>query len=112
MVLDYIELKKSSFFDKVSVKDEDLQAAYQKEIANLAEQRRAAHILIEVNDKTTDAQAKARIEEIQQRVAKGEDFAALAKEFLRIRARPPKAVTWVTPARVSMTRPSKTRCTR
>jgi len=81
VVLDYLELKKSSFFDKVTVKDEDLQAAYQKEIANLAEQRRAAHILIEVNDKTTDAQAKAKIEEIQQRLAKGEDFAALAKEF-------------------------------
>jgi peptidyl-prolyl cis-trans isomerase D len=80
VVLDYIELKKSSFFDKVSVKDEDLQAAYQKEIANLAEQRRAAHILIEVNDKMTDAQAKAKVEEIQQRLAKGEDFAALAKE--------------------------------
>ncbi|RAU45770.1 MULTISPECIES: SurA N-terminal domain-containing protein [unclassified Pseudomonas] len=81
VVLDYIELKKSSFFDKVSVKDEDLQAAYQKDIANLSEQRRAAHILIEVNDKTTDAQAKAKIEEIQQRLAKGEDFAALAKAY-------------------------------
>jgi peptidyl-prolyl cis-trans isomerase D len=81
VVLDYIELKKSAFFDKVQVKDADLQAAYQKEIANLAEQRRAAHILIEVNDKMNDAQAKAKIEEIQQRLAKGEDFAALAKEF-------------------------------
>ncbi|MCS3468346.1 peptidyl-prolyl cis-trans isomerase D [Pseudomonas sp. JUb42] len=81
VVLDYIELKKSAFFDKVQVKDADLQAAYQKEIANLAEQRRAAHILIEVNDKMNDAQAKAKVEEIQQRLAKGEDFAALAKEF-------------------------------
>lgn len=81
VVLDYIELKKSDFFDKVQVKDEDLQAAYQKEISNLAEQRRGAHILIDVNDKMTDAQAKAKIEEIQQRLAKGEDFAALAKEF-------------------------------
>ncbi|WP_268797141.1 SurA N-terminal domain-containing protein [Pseudomonas huanghezhanensis] len=81
VVLDYIELKKSSFFDKVSVKDEELQVAYQKDIANLAEQRRAAHILIEVNDKMNDAQAKAKVEEIQQRLAKGEDFAALAKEF-------------------------------
>ncbi|WP_426141776.1 SurA N-terminal domain-containing protein [Pseudomonas sp. DWP3-1-2] len=81
VVLDYIELKKSSFFDKVQVKDEDLQAAYQQEISNLAEQRRAAHILIEVNDKQNEAQAKAKIEEIQQRLAKGEDFAALAKEF-------------------------------
>ncbi|GAB5335917.1 SurA N-terminal domain-containing protein [Pseudomonas fluorescens] len=81
VVIDYLELKKSSFFDQVTVKDEELQAAYQKEIANLAEQRRAAHILIEVNDKTTDAQAKAKIEEIQARLAKGEKFEALAKEF-------------------------------
>ncbi|AVU76418.1 MULTISPECIES: SurA N-terminal domain-containing protein [Pseudomonas] len=81
VVIDYLELKKASFFDQVSVKDEDLQAAYQKEIANLSEQRRAAHILIEVNDKVTEAQAKAKIEEIQARLAKGESFEALAKEF-------------------------------
>ncbi|UDI91005.1 MULTISPECIES: SurA N-terminal domain-containing protein [Pseudomonas] len=81
VVIDYLELKKASFFDQVTVKDEDLQAAYQKEIANLSEQRRAAHILIEVNDKTTEAQAKAKIEEIQARLAKGEKFEALAKEF-------------------------------
>lgn len=81
VVVDYVELKKSSFFDLVAVKDEDLQAAYQKEIANLSEQRRAAHILIEVNDKTTDAQAKAKIEDVQARLAKGEKFDALAKEF-------------------------------
>ncbi|WP_338525574.1 SurA N-terminal domain-containing protein [Pseudomonas batumici] len=81
VVVDYLELKKSSFFDQVSVKDEDLQALYKKETANLAEQRRAAHILIEVNDKVSDAQAKAKIEEIQQRLAKGEQFDALAKEF-------------------------------
>ncbi|AKV07769.1 peptidylprolyl isomerase [Pseudomonas fluorescens NCIMB 11764] len=81
VIIDYLELKKSSFFDQVTVKDEDLQAAYQKEIANLSEQRRAAHILIEVNDKVTEAQAKAKIEEVQARLAKGEKFEALAKEF-------------------------------
>ncbi|RON41945.1 peptidylprolyl isomerase [Pseudomonas frederiksbergensis] len=81
VVIDYLELKKAAFFDEVSVKDEDLQAAYQKETANLAEQRRAAHILIEVNDKVTEAQAKAKIEEVQARLAKGEKFEALAKEF-------------------------------
>ena len=81
VIIDYVELKKSSFFDQVAVKDEDLQAAYQKEIANLSEQRRAAHILIEVNDKTSEAQAKAKIEEVQARLAKGEKFEALAKEF-------------------------------
>ncbi|WP_288099778.1 SurA N-terminal domain-containing protein [Pseudomonas sp.] len=81
VVIDYLELKKASFFDQVSVKDEDLQAAYQKETANLSEQRRAAHILIEVNDTTTEVQAKAKIEEIQARLAKGDKFEALAKEF-------------------------------
>ena len=81
VVIDYIELKKSAFFDQVAVKDDELQALYQKEIANLAEQRRAAHILIEVNDKVSDEQAKAKIAEIQQRLTKGESFEALAKEF-------------------------------
>ncbi|HKS11484.1 MAG TPA: SurA N-terminal domain-containing protein [Pseudomonas sp.] len=81
VVIDYIELKKSAYFDQVKVSDEQLKALYEKEIANLAEQRHAAHILIEVNDKVDDAQAKARIEEIQQRLAKGEDFATLAKEL-------------------------------
>ncbi|MHA6160870.1 SurA N-terminal domain-containing protein [Pseudomonas sichuanensis] len=81
VVIDYIELKKSAFFDQVKVNDDELKALYDKEIANLGEQRHAAHILIEVNDKANDAQAKARIEEIQQRLNKGEDFAKLAKEF-------------------------------
>ncbi|WP_054883553.1 SurA N-terminal domain-containing protein [Pseudomonas sp. NBRC 111130] len=81
VVIDYIELKKSAFFDQVKVTDDELKAQYEKEVANLAEQRRAAHILIEVNDKVTDAQAKAKAEEIEQRLAKGEDFAKLAKEF-------------------------------
>lgn len=80
VIVDYIELKKSAFFDQVDVKKEDLDALYQKEIAGLAEQRDAAHILIEVNDKQTDAQAKTKIEEIKARLDKGEDFAKLAKE--------------------------------
>ena len=81
VVLEYIELKKAAFFDQVEVKDEDLQSAYQKEIANLAEQRQAAHILLEVSDKLSDAQAKAQIEALKQRLDQGEDFAKLAKEF-------------------------------
>ncbi|MCY1286251.1 Peptidyl-prolyl cis-trans isomerase D [compost metagenome] len=81
VIVEYVELKKEGFFDKVDVKDEDLQAAYQKEIANLSEQRDAAHILVEVNDKVDDAQAKAKIEAIQKRLAEGQDFAALAKEL-------------------------------
>ena len=80
VVIDYVELKKEAFFDQVEVSDEELQELYKKEIANLAEQRHAAHILLEVNDKLTDEQAKAKLEEVKQRLDKGEDFAALAKE--------------------------------
>jgi peptidyl-prolyl cis-trans isomerase D len=81
VVIEYVELKKSAFFSQVEAKEEDLQAQYQKEISNLAEQRQAAHILVEVNDKLNEEQAKAKIEQIKQRLDKGEDFAALAKEF-------------------------------
>ncbi len=79
VVLDYIELNKESFFDQVDVTDEQVQSLYQQRIANLAEQRRAAHILIE-SDGSGDTEAKAKIDEIAQRLAAGEDFAALAKE--------------------------------
>ncbi|MGV6474126.1 SurA N-terminal domain-containing protein [Azotobacter vinelandii] len=81
LVVEYIELKRDAFFDQVEIRDEDLQALYQREIANLAEQRQAAHILLEVNDKLSEEQAKAKLEELKARIDKGEDFAALAKEF-------------------------------
>ncbi|NRH29097.1 SurA N-terminal domain-containing protein [Pseudomonas sp. MS19] len=80
VVLSYVELSKDSFFDQVKLDDKDLQDAYQAEIANLVEQRNAAHILVEVNDDTSDADAKAKIEAVQKRLQAGEDFAALAKE--------------------------------
>lgn len=79
--LEYLELKKSGFFDQVEVTEDELQGQYQKEISGLAEQRQAAHILIEVNDKVGDEQARKKLEDVQQRLGKGEDFAALAKEF-------------------------------
>ena len=81
VVLEYVELKKDAFFDQVEVSAEDLQSAYENEIASLAEQRRAAHILVEVNDTLNDDQAQAKLIEVQKRLQQGEDFAALAKEF-------------------------------
>ncbi|MBF7730693.1 SurA N-terminal domain-containing protein [Pseudomonas sp. N040] len=79
--LEYVELKKADFFDQVEVSAEELQSQYQKEIAGLAEQRQAAHILIEVDDKVTDEQARQKLVDIQQRLTNGADFSALAKEF-------------------------------
>ncbi|EIK52012.1 PpiC-type peptidyl-prolyl cis-trans isomerase [Stutzerimonas stutzeri TS44] len=77
VVLEYVELNKEAFFDQVEVSDEALQELYQKQIANLSEQRRAAHILIEEND----PKAKATLEDLSKRLQAGEDFAALAKEY-------------------------------
>ncbi|MDX5372526.1 MAG: SurA N-terminal domain-containing protein [Pseudomonadaceae bacterium] len=81
VVIEYLELKKEAFFDQAEASDEELQELYRKEIANLAEQRHAAHILLEVNDQQSDEQVQAKLEEVKQRLAKGEDFAALAKEL-------------------------------
>lgn len=80
VVVEYIELKKEGFFDQVKVSEDDIKAQYEKEIANLGEQRKASHILLE-GGKLSDEQAKAKLEELRQRLAKGEDFAKLAKEF-------------------------------
>lgn len=80
VVVEYVELRKESFFAQAEASDEELQALYQKEIANLAEQRRAAHILLEVNDKLSDEQAKAKLAEVAERLKQGEDFAKLAEE--------------------------------
>ena len=80
VIVEYVELKKESFFDQVEASDEELQELYQKQIANLAEQHRAAHILIETGGELSDAEAKAKIDEIAERVKGGEDFAVVAKE--------------------------------
>ncbi|MGE8360083.1 SurA N-terminal domain-containing protein [Pseudomonas sp.] len=81
VVLEYVELKKDALFSQVDVNEDDLKNAYESEVANLGDQRQAAHILVEVNDSVSEDEAKAKIEDVQKRLQAGEDFAALAKEF-------------------------------
>lgn len=81
VVVEYIELDKSAFFDQVSVDETELKTLYEAEIANLVEQRRAAHILVEVTAEMSDAQAKAKAQNAIERINAGEDFAVLAKEL-------------------------------
>lgn len=80
VVVEYIELEKSAFFDQVVVDEAELDELYQNEIANLTEQRRAAHILIEVNAETSDEQARLKAEQAIERLTAGEDFAVVAKQ--------------------------------
>lgn len=81
VVVEYIELEKAAFFDQVEVDEAELQSLYEAEIANLAEQRRAAHILLEVTDEVSDQEAEAQAKSAIERINAGEDFATLAKEL-------------------------------
>lgn len=81
--IQYVQLKRADIAAKQDVSEEELQAAYldyqSRELAK--EQRSSSHILIEANDDRNDADALALAQEIKSRLDKGEDFAALAKEY-------------------------------
>ena len=73
----YVVLSLDALAEGITISDEELQAHYKRQEANLAqEERRASHILIE-----DSANTDATLENIQQRLADGEDFAALAQEL-------------------------------
>ena len=80
VVLETLTLSRSDFFDQAEVDEAALEALYQREVGNLAEQRRAAHILFEV-DGDNEAAALEQAEAAKARLDAGEDFAALAREL-------------------------------
>ncbi len=74
------------FGQKVTVSDEEIKAYYDshQNLFKQPEQVQASHILIKVDpqaEESQKAEARKKIENIQQKLQKGEDFAALAKEF-------------------------------
>jgi peptidyl-prolyl cis-trans isomerase C len=74
------------FEEGTSVSDEEAKAYYDGNPKDFMrpEQIQAKHILIKVSpkaDKSEKAAARKKIEEIQAKLKKGEDFGALAKEF-------------------------------
>ncbi len=74
------------FVQKVTISDKESKAYYESnpEYFKQPEQVQASHILIKIDseaDESQKAQARKKIEKIQKRLQKGEDFAALAKEF-------------------------------
>ncbi len=81
VAIEYVELSKNQLADRVEVSDEELQESYQQAVANLSEQRRAAHILFEVSAEQDELQALEKAKEAAQRLAQGESFAVLAKEL-------------------------------
>jgi peptidyl-prolyl cis-trans isomerase C len=74
------------FVQKVTVSDKEVRAYYDSNPVYFkqAEQVRASHILVSVDpkkDPSQKAESRKKIEDIQQRLKKGEDFSALAKEY-------------------------------
>ena len=81
--LAYAELSLADVANTIQVSDDKLRERYEKDKASYIapERRRGRHILITVDDKTTDAQASAQAKQLYERIKGGADFAALAKEF-------------------------------
>ncbi|WP_165855327.1 SurA N-terminal domain-containing protein [Marinobacter sp. JSM 1782161] len=76
--VNYITLSVDDLASQVDVSEDEVRDLYEQRKADLGgdEQRRASHILIEDGD---DAQAK--LKEVQQKLADGEDFAKVAEEY-------------------------------
>ncbi|HIC92489.1 MAG TPA: peptidylprolyl isomerase [Syntrophaceae bacterium] len=80
------QLIDNQFAQKVTVSDKETKAYYDSHPDSFKqpEQVRARHILIKVDpqaDESQKAKARKKLEKIQLKLQKGEDFAALAKEF-------------------------------
>lgn len=81
--LQYISLSSAQFESQVSLTEDDLTAQYQIATQDLQSniERRAQHILISVDDKTTADAALKQSNDLIARINQGESFDSLAKEF-------------------------------
>lgn len=81
VTLEYIELRREALYQPVT--EEQLAAEYRLRVDQFesSESRRVAHILLEVNDQQTKDEAMARMQELQAKLAAGEDFTVLAAEY-------------------------------
>ncbi|MFD0949696.1 SurA N-terminal domain-containing protein [Paraperlucidibaca wandonensis] len=81
VAINYITLERSKYLADAKVTPEAVKARYDQRVAAMggAEQRQASHILITVDDKTNDAEAKKQIDAIAAELKAGADFATIAK---------------------------------
>ncbi|HET19763.1 MAG TPA: peptidylprolyl isomerase [Chromatiales bacterium] len=81
--LDYIVLSVDDLASSMSPGEEDIRHAYEDYLAREAqnERREARHILVTPSEGGDMEAARKQAEELRERLAKGEDFAVLAKEY-------------------------------
>jgi peptidyl-prolyl cis-trans isomerase D len=84
--LQYIVIDPAQLAGETEITEEQIQAEYasrraaMEQVAARAERRRAAHVLVAVNDEQSAAEAEQKIATLQDRLAMGEDFADLARD--------------------------------
>lgn len=83
MSIEYLELSVNELMQDIAISDEAIEQRYQEEKLDFEAQGRdaevqIAHLMLEKKDDTSQAEL---ISEITQRIEKGDDFAALVKEY-------------------------------
>lgn len=81
--VNYIVVAMDDFADDAEVEESELLAAYDDYVQGVKDQerRRASHVLVEINDDRSQADAKARIEEALARLTAGDSFESVAQEY-------------------------------
>jgi peptidyl-prolyl cis-trans isomerase D len=81
--IDYLELDRNKLAPAAAPEPELLRALYEAEKASRfsrPEQRQARHILVQVNEQTSDAQAREKAGSLRAQLDQGADFATLAQQ--------------------------------
>ena len=84
VALEFIEINQAELLREVDVEESDILAFYEAHKADftMEEQRNARHILVQLAPDASDAEvasARKKAEDLRARVAKGEDFSAVAR---------------------------------
>lgn len=79
----YITIDRASLESSVDIDEDRIQVMYETEKAEFVgeEERVSSHILIKIDDDTTEEQALAAIKKVEERLNAGEAFDVLAKEL-------------------------------
>ena len=78
---DFVRLPRSKLEAEVEIDETTIVAAYEDEVADLGPRRRAAHILLEVNDERSVEEATRILAETRDEVVAGADFAEKARQL-------------------------------
>jgi peptidyl-prolyl cis-trans isomerase D len=81
--VDYLIVEPRLLRSTIQLEEAELRAFYDANIAEFTEEEqvRARHILLTADGPEAVAAAKARVEDLKKRIAAGEDFAALARQY-------------------------------